>query len=378
MGFSLLRWKKSGRDWSRGEPPPRGSVEYCGVPEVFQPAPPPPPSTSSGTVWEITATELDAANRWVATLARSVDYARRVHGDKVLSAQDAIDFADFHKRWKKFSSRVGTWSLYDRALESNKLVFEKLVAESKRLRDRFGSRGMALMPVPHVADLVLLLRGLPERLSPREMSAKLEQVAGWGQSMLDASRTTGEWVRESGIYAASTALLGPAGLLFARHVPTSWAGDRRGLEKAVGDARHAASLLAASTSAGVAYGRGDPVYDEFVRRATRVYVEAAGLYGIRETQASAVPEAVDAGARQVERGVGLLPWLLGLAGVSWLGARWLESRASDPGEENNAPESEGDVVVLGPRDEVLVEGDGGGDEVYDAGDEQSKESEDVT
>jgi hypothetical protein len=39
MGFSLLRWKKSGRDWSRGEPPPRGSVEYCGVPEVFQPAP---------------------------------------------------------------------------------------------------------------------------------------------------------------------------------------------------------------------------------------------------------------------------------------------------------------------------------------------------
>lgn len=46
MGFSLLRWRNSGRSWSRGEPPPRGSVEYCGVPEVFQP--PPRAASSSG------------------------------------------------------------------------------------------------------------------------------------------------------------------------------------------------------------------------------------------------------------------------------------------------------------------------------------------
>lgn len=47
MGFSLLQWKESGRDWSRGEPPPRGSVEYAGLPDVFQP---PPRASSSGNV----------------------------------------------------------------------------------------------------------------------------------------------------------------------------------------------------------------------------------------------------------------------------------------------------------------------------------------
>jgi hypothetical protein len=365
VGFSLLRWKKSGRDWSRGEPPPRGSVEYCGVPELFQPAPPAPASTTSGTIWEITSTELDAANRWVATLARSVDYARQVHGDKVLSAQDAGEFADFYKRWKKFASRVTTWSIVERAREANKAVFEKLLAESKRLRDRFSTKGMPLVPVPHVTDLVLMLRRLPGSLTPREMASRLETVAGWGESMIKASRTTGEWVQRSGMYAAGALLLGPAGVLFAHYVPTSWSGDRRGLEKSVGDARHAARLLEKSTDAGVSYGRGDPVYDEFVRRATRVYVEAAGLFGIRETQVSATAEAVDAGARQVERGSSGLLWLLGIAGVSWLGSRWLDYRSRPPEDDGGEPEEVGDVVVVEPRDHVVVGGDGEAEGEYD-------------
>jgi hypothetical protein len=332
---------------------------------VFQPPPPAPPSTSSGKIWEITATELDAANRWVLTLARSVDYARQVHGDEVLSGQDALDFADFYKRWKKFASRVGTWSLVERAREANKAVFESLLAESKRLRDRFDGKGMSLIPVPHAAELVLLLRRLPGRLSPRDMAGRLGQVAKWGKAMLDDGRTTGEWVQRSGMYAAGAALLGPAGLLLAHHLPNSWSGDQRGLGKAVDDARHAAELLSESTDAGVSYGRGDPVYDEFVRRASRVYVEAAGLFGIRETRVSATAEAVDAGARQVERGSSGLLWLLGIAGVSYLGARWLEYRARAPESGGGEGGAEGDVVVLGPRDHVVVEGDGESEEVYD-------------
>jgi hypothetical protein len=370
MGFSLLRWKKSGRDWSRREPPPRGSVEYCKAPKVFQP----PPSTSSGKIWEITATELDAANRWVTTLARSVDYARQVHGDSVLSAQDALDFVDFHKRWKKLTSKVTTWSIIERSRESNKAVFEALLAESNRLRDRFSKTGMVLIPAPHMTDLVLLLRRLPPKLSPRDMAARLETVAKWGRSMLNESRTTGEWVQKIGMYAAGATLLGPAGMLFAHHMPTSWAGDQKGLVKAIDDAQHAAKILARSASAGVSYERGSPVYDELVRRATKVYIEAAGLFGVIETQASAMAEAVDAGGKPLERGGDTLLWLLVLAGASYLGGRWIESRARVPEPEGSEPESEGDVAVPDPRDEVLIEGDEEDEKEYDENDEQNEVS----
>jgi hypothetical protein len=377
MGYSLLRLKKSGRDWSRGTPPPRGSIEYCGVADMFDSS---PRATLSGKIWEISATELDAANRWTETLARSVDYARQVHGDRVLSGQDVRDFTDFYKRWKKFSSRVTTWSLIERAREENKAVFEELLTESKLLRDRFSKKGMATMPVPHVTELVLMLRHLPPRLTPREMAAKLELAAKWGQGMMDASRTTSEWVQKSGMYAAGAALLGPAGLLFAHYVPTFLSEDRRGLERAVDDARHAARYLAKSTDAATSYGRGDPVYDEFVRRATKVYVEAAGLYGIRETQASAVAEAVDEGGKQVERGGSGVLWLLAMAGVSYLGVKWLESRDSRTGAGGNDEGGEeggeeGHVVVLGPRDEVVVDGDGEDGGEYDGEDERDEEDE---
>jgi hypothetical protein len=383
MGFALLRWREAGRSWSRGEPPPRGSVEYCGVPEVFQPPPREAPASSGSDwgvapkIWEITATELDAGNRWVETMARSVDYARRVRGDSVLSEQDALDFTDFYKRWKKFASRVTTWSLYDRALKANKAVFEALLAESRRLRDLFVRQGMAIVPVPHLTDLVLLLRGLPARLTPREMSSRLETVAGWGQSVLDASRTTGEWVEKAGLYAAGAALFGPAGLVFAHYVPTYWSSDRRGLEAAVGEARRAARYLGGKADASASYGRGEPVYDEFVKRASRVYAEAAGLAGVQETRVVAAAEAVDAGAKPVEnlnKGANYLLWLLGIAGASYLGGKWLESR-SRPAAEPEDPG--GDVVVLGPDDHVVVEGDEEGGRVYDPEEEEDEETSDA-
>lgn len=57
-----------------------------------------------------------------------------------------------------------------------------------------------------------------------------------------------------------------------------------------------------------------------------------------------------------------VPWLLAAAGLTYLGARLFESRQK--------VEEEGDVVVLEPGDEVMVEGDGETEEVYDPAYEQ--------
>lgn len=319
MGFSLFRLRKSGRDWSRGDPPPRGSIEYVGVGDMFD-APPP---SSSGSLWVVSATEVEAANRWNDTLARSVDYARQVHGDRILSAEDAGEFTTYYKRWKKFAARVTTWSLVERAKEENKRVFESLLAESKRLRDVFVRKGMPVIPVPYATELVLLLRRMPGRLTPPEMAEKLSTAARWGEEMIKSSKTTGEWVQRSGMYAAGASLLGPAGLLVAHFLPTSWTADRSGLQAAVDDARKTARYFGKATDASVPYARGEPVYDEFLKRVAKVYVEAAGLYGFQEAQRAAVAEAVDVGTRQLDRGASVL-WLLTLAGVSYLGVRCLE------------------------------------------------------
>lgn len=41
MAFNITSWSRRGRDFARGEPPPRGSIEYVGVGDMWQAAPPP-------------------------------------------------------------------------------------------------------------------------------------------------------------------------------------------------------------------------------------------------------------------------------------------------------------------------------------------------
>lgn len=308
------------RDWSRGSPPPRGSIEYAGVGDMFEPE---PSRTMSGKIWEITATELEAANRWNETLARSVLYARQVHGDKILSARDAKDFASYYKRWKVFSGKVTAWSFYDRALEENKRSFEDLLIVSKRLYDRFAKKGMATIPVPHMTELTLLLRTMPKKLTPPEMVAKLRLGIEWGRKMIFSSISTGEWVQKSGYTLAAVSLLGPAGLLIAYHMPTSYTRDRRGLESAIESAEKAVPLLSKAADARRPFAVGEPVYDEFLRRLTKIYIEAAGLYGVQETYRAAKAEAVDTAAHQIEKTPGNLMWMLIVAGVGYLGLAWL-------------------------------------------------------
>ena len=307
------------RNWARGAPPPRGSIEYVGVGDMFEPE---PSRTASGKIWEISATEVEAANRWNETLARSVLYARRVHGDHILSAADAKDFAAYYKRWKAFSGRVTTLSLYDRALEENKRTFEDLLIESKRFHDRFTKKGMAVIPVPHMAELTLLLRTMPKKISPPEMIAKLRLGITWAKAMILDSITTGEWVQKSGYTIAAVSLLGPAGLLIAYLLPTSWTKDRKGLEAAIASAKKAIPILEGA-DAQKPFTAGEPVYDEFLRRLARIYIEAAGLYGVMETRSAAAAEAIDRGTGQAEKAPTSLLWMLMIAGISYLGLRWV-------------------------------------------------------
>ena len=70
MSFDIPRFKTGGRGWGRGSPPPRGSIEWVGVGDMWEPEPPPhmrPPSPSNSgyQIFEIGFTELDAADRWM-------------------------------------------------------------------------------------------------------------------------------------------------------------------------------------------------------------------------------------------------------------------------------------------------------------------------
>jgi hypothetical protein len=42
MAFNLTSLSKTRRNFARGEPPPRGSLEYVGVGDMFAPSPPRP------------------------------------------------------------------------------------------------------------------------------------------------------------------------------------------------------------------------------------------------------------------------------------------------------------------------------------------------
>ena len=74
MGFNIPLFKTMGRSWGRGSPPPRGSIEWAGVADMWEPEP--PRSSSGFQVFEIGFTELDAADRWMKRLYENIRYGR--------------------------------------------------------------------------------------------------------------------------------------------------------------------------------------------------------------------------------------------------------------------------------------------------------------
>ena len=284
------------RDWARGEPPPRGSIEWVGVADMFEPE---PIVNGIFQVFEIGFTELDAADRWIAQLGNNLSYTRQIHGDEILNKADAAEWEAFLSRWKPFrqklTSALKSPGWVQMWLKKNKNQFDGLLNESKALHDKWVAKGMPMVPVPYMGELVLLLRTMPKQLKTSEMRAKLEAGITCGNKMLDQNTAWWQWRKRS---------------------------DTKELTRALGDARTAANLFSRAKS-GETYGISNPVYDEFLRRLTKIYIEAAGLYGIVETRQTAAAEALDEGRQAAHALPGHFMWWVIAAGAGYAGILWI-------------------------------------------------------
>ena len=299
MAFNITRFKRMGRDWARGTPPPRGSIEYVGVGDMFMEEPPKPISRSGFQVFEIGFTELDAADRWMKRLEDNIRYARQVHGDRILQQADVDEWNALMSRWAPFRERL-TSAIRSPAwiqmwMKDNKTELDSLLNQSKRMHDRFAAKGMPMVPVPYMGELVLMLRKMPKQMQTPDMRAKLEAGIKCGDKMLDQDTAWWQWRKRK---------------------------DAHGLASAIEDAKAASELFARSRTSEI-YEPGSPVYDEFLRRLTKIYIEAAGLYGIVETKRTAVAEAADKAREGGKKATDHLLWLLVSAGVGYLGLRWI-------------------------------------------------------
>jgi hypothetical protein len=290
------------RNFSRGAPPPPGSIEYIAVGDMWDPEIYARKARAAGVgfaVYEISFTDLDASNNYIEAIDRSVKQARKVHGDKLLSRADEREWDDFYQKWRVFVADMrmvpGGPSMM---LKENKSLFDQLVSRARTLHDRFHRAGASEVPVPYAGELLVLLRNMPKRLTSTEMQAKLLAGAKCGERMLDTNTTWFDWVASRD------------------HLP---------LKASVKAAIDAADIYGRSRSSKQTYSAGDPVYDEFLRRLSKIWIEAAGLYGIQQTRASATAAFKDDARKMPESAGRYALGLLALAGVAYLGTKWVLS-----------------------------------------------------
>lgn len=293
------------KNFARGAPPPPGSIEYIAVGDMWDPEVYARKARAAGvgfSVYEISFTDLDAANNYVEAIDRSVKQARKVHGDKILSRAAEREWDDFHQRWRAFAADMrmvpGSPSMM---LKENKAQFDQLLGRARALHDSFHRAGASEVPVPYAGELLVLLRGMPKRLTSSEMQAKLLAGAKCGERMLDENTTWFDWVASRD------------------HLP---------LKAAVKSAQEAADIYGRSRKSRQTYSAGDPVYDEFLRRLTKIWIEAAGIYGIQQTRAGASAAFKDDLRKVPETTSRYVLGLLALAGVAYLGTKWVLSGPS--------------------------------------------------
>lgn len=315
-------------------------------------------------LYEISNTDWDAATRWMNNLAENVKYTRQVYKDKILPPEEVARFTDLWRRWLLFGNKINVvkkklqdesfaskvlsatsplyWAsrrLYYTAQESlalmsadNKRELDSLLGEAWKLYSRFRLLGMSQVAIPYMGELVILLRTLPHEMTLTDMIMRLRDSAKVGERLLDVNTAWWEWRKRD---------------------------ETKPLRQAIAEARDLADELGKVAKTPPGQGvrdSGAPVYIHVVRTMAKIYVEAAGLYGIEETKTSARAEAVDEGKRGGERAVMSIGWLLATAGIGYLGIRWLtrpsttiivgnQTPGFHPGEhhsEEETPESEHD------------------------------------
>jgi len=261
-------------------------------------------SQSGFQVYEIAFSDLDAAQNYVDAVDRSVKQARRVHVDKFLSRDDERAWDAHVARWRPFAADMrlapGSPSMM---LKENKRTFDSLVRETRTLAQKFTRQGMDVVPVPYAAELLLLLRKMPKKLSAAEMHNKLLAGARCGDRLLDENTTWFDWVASRD------------------HLP---------LRDSVRAARDAADIYGRSRTSRATYSPGDPAYDEFLRRLTRIWIEAAGLYGIHQVQGTSKAELKDDLRSRGQFAGAAVVGLLALAGVTYLGVKWIDRKPKPP------------------------------------------------
>jgi len=251
---------------------------------------------------KVSFTEIDAADRWLATMHRSLAYSRQVHSDKHITKSDIATWDEFISRWNPFRDRMTTLGVLFMS-DADKRLFHSLMAESHKLYLGYTAKGMSTIPVPYAAELVTLLRTMPKQITAAQMYAKLVAGIQCGDKLLDDKTPWYAWKKS---------------------------GDTKPLAVAVDNAKAMGAILTLSKSAKETYGAGDPVYDEFLRRLTRIWIEAAGLYGIEETQNTAYARLKDDLRKGPEDTKSNILWLLVTAGVSYLGIKWIFKDSGKP------------------------------------------------
>lgn len=303
MGFNITSWGQDSRNFGRGAPPPRGSIEYVAVGSMWTADPPKRQSartTSGEDEKKVTFTEIDAADRWLTNIHRSLVYTRQIHGDKIITKSDVANWDEFISRWNPYRDRLTTLHVLFMS-SADKQLFRALMNESNKLYQGFVTKGLPLIPVPYALELVTLLRSMPKQITAEQMYSKLIAGIQCGDKLLDDKTPWYAWKKS---------------------------GETKPLAVAVDNAKAMGAILARSKSTQETYGAGDPVYDEFLRRLTRIWIEAAGLYGFEETQRTAKAELKDDLKNRASDTPSNLLWLVLTAGVGYLGIKWITGRTT--------------------------------------------------
>jgi hypothetical protein len=294
----------SKRRWERGSPPPPGSWEWCGVADAVRAS-----TVGIGLpkVYEISYTEVDAADRWMNTLWRSLQYARKIHGSRLVTDQDLRRWDELVQAWNKFRSGLTSWGGLRMMSSENRGKFDRFLRSSRELHEDLTRRGVATVPVPYMDELISLLRSEPKQMTALEMRARLEAGIRCGEQLLDENTAWYQWRKRD---------------------------DSRGLTRALDEARAASQTYGALWADNKkSFPSTSLFYRSFVRVLTKIWIEAAGLYGVVETTTSARSEAADVARERaagiVDTGSNYLLYVLATAGAGYLGYRWLNRKTGD-------------------------------------------------
>lgn len=302
MGFNITSWGQRGRRWGRGSSPPRGSIEWIAVGDMWEPTPPGDPKTDGMKPY----TDLDAAGRFITTIDRNVKQSRKIHGDKILSKEDETAWTAFMGRWGTFEKEMKGSGKFDAAMAEHRKPFDDLLDDAKKISDGFVAKGLLKTPPPYLGELLELLRGMPKKLDGLSMASKLVAGARCGEKLADDSLPWSRWTTS----------------------------DSKALKDAVTQARKAAAIYAESKQGSKVWGKGEAAYDEFLRRLTAIWIAGGSMHGLADDEsppaATSSPTSTSSGEAQLapidRQSHHRILWLLGAAGAGYLGIYWLTNR----------------------------------------------------